>query len=308
MRKILFATIFILLTFYPAYGQEVFELWPDEIPNSQISNEVELEEMGDDGVLSIKSVVIPTITYFAAPKEKNTRQAIVICPGGGYSIEAINIEGYDVAKWLNSIGVSAFVLKYRLPKSKNNIVGYKAPLQDVQQAIRFARYKSREWSISPSSIGVMGFSAGGHLASTATVHYDYGDTTAADRLQHLSCSPDFSILVYPVITFNKKYTHEGSRDNLLGEHKTPELIDYFSNELHVTKNTPPTFLVHCADDSAVPVQNSLLFYEALLEKGIEVEMHIYNEGGHGFGLGKPESNVRSWKNLCANWLLQQGEN
>lgn len=307
MSKLLLTTLLILLTLYPVYGQEVFELWSHEIPNSKFSDENELKEMSEVGVLRVENVKTPTITYYPASKELSTGQAIIICPGGGYFIEAMNIEGTDVAEWLNSIGVSAFVLKYRLPKSKNVVVGYKAPLQDLQRAVRLVRSNSEAYGISPNSIGVMGFSAGGHLAATGTTRFDSGDSLAIDPVGKYSCRPDFSILLYPVITFKEPFAHIGSRDNLLGEYRTSKLQDYFSNELHVNKNTPPTLLFHCSDDSAVPVQNSLLFYEALLNNGIDTELHIYNRGGHGFGLGKPESNVITWKNLCANWLLKQGK-
>jgi acetyl esterase/lipase len=208
----------------------------------------------------------------------------------------------DIAKWLNSKGVAAIVLKYRLPISKNNIVGYKSPLLDVKRAIRTTRYYASDWNIEKNKIGVMGFSAGGHLASTLGTHFDYGKSDALDRIDRISSRPDFMILIYPVISFSKPFMHQGSRNALLGENPDSSLVNFYSNELQVKDDTPPTFIVHANDDKTVPVENSLLFYKALREKMIPVEMHIYPEGGHGFGLALGKGHLESWSDCCVDWL------
>ncbi len=231
-----------------------------------------------------------------------TGQAVVICPGGGYVRLAYDWEGLDIAKWLNSKGIAAIVLKYRLPISKNNMVGYKSPLLDAKRAIRIVRYYASKWNIEKNKIGVMGFSAGGHLASTLGTHFDYGDSNASNEIDKMSSRPDFMVLGYPVITFTKPFMHRGSRNALLGENPDSSLVNLYSNELQVKEDTPPTFIVHADDDGAVPVENSLVFYEALRQKKIPVEMHIYPEGGHGFGLALGRGHLESWTDRCIDWL------
>ena len=248
----------------------------------------------------VNKVSVPTITTFFAEKSNGT--AVIICPGGGYGHLAINKEGYKVAQWLNTLGISAFVLKYRLPNDLIMKEKSIAPLQDVQEAVRIVRRNAEKWHIDPNKIGVMGFSAGGHLASTAATHYDDKVYEVADKI---SAHPDFSILIYPVISMQEGITHMGSRNNLLGEKASAESIDKYSNEKRVDANTPKTFLVHATDDKAVPVENSINYYLALKQNKVPAEMHIYENGGHGFGLGIEGTN-KYWPKDCENWLVANG--
>ena len=281
--------------------QYVIPLWKGEIPNSQKSDDVEIYAE-NTGLMGYALVQKPDIKVFLPTKRNATGQALIICPGGGYQGLAYDWEGLDYAKYLNTIGVAGIVLKYRLPVSKSNVVRYKSPLMDVQRAIRITRFNAAKWNINPNKIGVMGSSAGGHLASTAGTHFDKGNPEAKDSIDRLSCRPDFMILMYPVITMKQPYTHQGSRDNLLGKEPNAELENEFSNELHVTKDTPPTFIVHADDDRGVPVENSILFYQALRKNKIPAEMHIYSEGGHGFALAANKGHNEFWPQACHEWL------
>lgn len=299
-KNLLFSLIFLLIFPVVFAQQEILPLWPNEIPNSQKSNEKEIIEK--DGITWITQIQVPNIAVYL-PSERNANgQAVVICPGGGYSGLAYDWEGTDFAKWLNSKGIAGIVLKYRLPGSKSVKVSYEAPLQDVQRAVRLVRANAQEWNIDSSKVGIMGFSAGGHLASTLGTHFDHEDSFKKDSVDALSARPDFMALIYPVITMKKEYTHNGSRDALLGRKPSGDLVENYSNELQVKPNTPPTFLVHATDDRAVPVENSLRFYEALKEKNIPVEMHIYPEGGHGFSFGLGKGHLSSWTDRLADWL------
>ena len=241
---------------------------------------------------------IPSIQLYPAPADKANGAAIVVCPGGGYGALAAH-EGHDVAVWLNSIGVTAVVLKYRLGR-----FGYRHPvmLGDAQRAIRTTRAKAAEWKIDPNRIGIMGFSAGGHLTSTAATHFDAGDANASDPIEKQSSRPDVAILCYAVITMTDPFTHAGSRKNLLGDTPSPELIDLLSNEKQVTEKTPPTFLFHTEDDKAVPVENSLQFAAALRKAKVPHEMHIYETGRHGVGLAPTIPALSTWPKLLENWL------
>jgi acetyl esterase/lipase len=241
---------------------------------------------------------IPSIQLYQPPADKANGSAIVVCPGGGYGGLAAH-EGHDVAVWLNSIGVTAVVLKYRLGR-----FGYRHPvmLQDAQRAIRTTRAKAAEWKIDPTRVGIMGFSAGGHLTSTAATHFDAGDPNASDPIEKLSSRPDVAILCYPVITMTDPFTHAGSRKNLLGDAPSPELIDLLSNEKQVTEKTPPTFIFHTEDDKAVPVENSLQFAAALRKAKVPHEMHIYETGRHGVGLAPSIPALSTWPKLLENWL------
>lgn len=245
---------------------------------------------------------VPSIQFYPAPADKANGASIVVCPGGGYGALASH-EGHDIAVWLNGLGVSAVVLKYRLGR-----YGYRHPsmMLDVQRAIRYTRAKSAEWKIDPNRVGVMGFSAGGHLASTAATHFDAGSADAADPIDRLGSRPDVAILCYAVITMTDPYTHKGSRKNLLGETPAPELIDLMSNEKQVTDKTPPTFLFHTEDDAAVPVENSLLFAAALRKNKVPHEMHIYEHGRHGVGLASNDPALSSWPKMLENWLRARG--
>jgi acetyl esterase/lipase len=280
--------------------EETFKLWPDKVPGA-IDNPDYHEDtiFINGGAPRIRKVTDPTLAFYTAPKDKANGTAIIICPGGGYSRLAIDHEGYLVAAWFNQIGVSAFVLKYRLPSDlimKDKSIG---PLQDAQEAIRFVRRNSGKWGINPKKIGIIGFSAGGHLASTVSTHFN---DNVYDVKDTVSARPDFSILVYPVISMDSTITHRGSRDNLLGKNPPKELVTRFSNELQVTAETPPTFLVQAADDKTVPVQNSINYLLALKKNGVPAELHIYEKGGHGFGLGKTNGTESSWPEACRKWL------
>jgi acetyl esterase/lipase len=251
----------------------------------------------------ISLVQQPGIDVYLPSKQSATGQAIVICPGGGYGILAYDWEGTDIAKWLNSKGIAAIVLKYRLPNSKSNIVPQLSPLLDAQRALRTVRANAQKWNIKSNQIGIMGFSAGGHLASTAGTHFDNGNTNAADSVDRLTSRPDFMILMYPVISMSKTHMHQGSRNNLIGSNPDSALAKYYSNDLQVTKETPPTFIVHSTDDAGVPVENSLSFYQALKTNKIPAEMHIYPYGGHGFGLAVGKGYLHTWTERCIDWLI-----
>lgn len=225
--------------------------------------------------------------------------AVIVCPGGGYQGRAAH-EGEPVARWLNSAGISAFVLNYRYAPYHHPV-----PLMDLQRAIRHVRHRAMEWTIDPNHIGVLGFSAGGHLASTAGTHFDNGKTGSDDPVERHSCRPDALVLCYPVISFGE-YRHDGSMRNLLGDSPEEALRQSLSNETQVTAETPPTFLWHTSDDEAVPVENSLLFARALRNAGVPFEMHIYPSGRHGLGLAEDDARVGAWPGTCASWLRDLG--
>jgi len=268
---------------------EVKLLWPDGAPGAKGDAE------GDK----------PSLTIYLPADEKATGAAVVICPGGGYGFLAMDHEGHQVARWLNSLGVAGFILKYR---HRNSGAGYghPAPLQDAQRAVGLVRSGAHKWGIDPNRIGILGFSAGGHLASSAGTHFDHRYNDAEDAIDRTSCRPDFMVLIYPVISFSKWCAHTGSRRNLLGADPDQELVHVLSNEKQVTPQTPPTFLVHANDDTGVPPENSIYFYLALRKAGIPAEMHIYEKGGHGFGLGKKDSPAASWPQRCADWMRDEG--
>lgn len=230
--------------------------------------------------------------------DKATGAGIVVCPGGGYGNLAMNHEGEDVAAWLNSIGVAAFVLKYR------HAPGYKhpTPLRDAQRAIRLVRAHAKEWSVETGKVGILGFSAGGHLAASTGIHFDWQDDLASDTIDKLSARPDFMVLAYPVISMSEAYMHRGSRNNLLGKQASDEMAMMMSHEKQVSSQTPPTFLFHTTADKAVPPENSIYFYLALREAGIDAEMHIYEEGRHGLGLAPENPALNTWPQMVENWL------
>ena len=284
MRNIVL--IGVLLMSLNIFSQDVqVKLWPEGVPNQRITDETEKIEDG-----RVSNVQDPVIDVFLPDKSSTTNQAVIICPGGGYRMLAYDKEGIKVAKTLNEHGIAGIVLKYRLPNSNSLIEPHKAPLMDAQQAMRIVRSRAAEWNIDPHKVGIMGFSAGGHLASTFGTHFS-ADTR-----------PDFMVLIYPVISMKAEVTHPGSRKNLLGENPDNELVEYYSNELQVTKETPPTFIVHSANDKVVPVKNSLLFYEALVNNNVSVEMHLYPEGGHGYGLATGRGVLSTWSDRLIEWL------
>ena len=287
-----------------SYGQEYrLPLYSGEIPNSKYTGADEKIEKKD--IILISNVQTPDISVYLPSPRFATGQAVIICPGGGYWVLAYDLEGTDIAKYFNSIGVAAIVLKYRLPTYGNCIEPHKAPLMDAQRAMRLVRHNAEKWNINPVKIGIMGFSAGGHLASTLGTHFDYGNKTAKDSVEQKSCRPDFMILMYPVISFTDSTMHTGSRDALLGKSQDIKLLQYYSNELQVRDDTPPAFLVHADNDTGVPAENTLLMYNALRKKKIPAELHILSEGEHGFGLGLRNEHVASWTynlKLWLNWL------
>lgn len=257
---------------------------------------------GAPGAMGNEDADKPSLTIFRASGAEKVPTAVIICPGGSYVHLAMEKEGSDVAKWLNERGITAFVLKYRLgPKYHHPI-----ELGDAQRAIRFVRLHANDYGYDEKRIGIWGFSAGGHLASTAGTHFGAGKRDAADPIERQSSLPDFMILAYPVITFTLPYLHQGSRDNLLGKDPDPALIELLSNEKQVTADTPPTFLFHTTEDKTVPVENSIYFYLALRKAGVRAEMHIYEKGSHGLGLAPGDPVVKSWPDRLADWLKVEG--
>ena len=277
-------------------------LYPDnKIPN-EIAGPNEEKSETNDGILIISKVRKPTITIFLPEKSKATGTAVVICPGGGYSIVAAGHEGYDVAKRFNQMGVAAIVLKYRLPDSATSTNPTIVPLQDVQQTFITVRKNAAMWNINPAKIGLMGFSAGGHLASTGGTHFETAVVANPDKV---NLRPDFLILIYPVISSDPKISHAGSFEKLLGKNADPDQLKKYSNELQVTSSTPPAFLVHATDDDVVNVMNSIVFYEALIKNKVPAEIHVYEKGGHGFGL-KNNTTKDDWFERCKNWMESYG--
>jgi len=300
--KLFSAVLLSFLSFQLSYAQDAtVPLWPaGKVPNYQKTDEVEKSESTD--IVRISKVQSPEIAVFLPAKKNSTGQAIIICPGGGYAYLAYNWEGTDVAKLLNAKGITAIVLKYRLPNSKSNVTPNLSPLMDAKRAMRMVRANADKWGVKKNNIGIMGFSAGGHLASTLATHFDDGDKNSKDSIEQQSSRPDFAVLVYPVISMDKKITHMGSHNNLVGENADTALSNLYSNELQVTKQTPPTFLLHATDDKAVPVENSLRFYKALKDNDVPVEMHIFPTGGHGFGLALGKGSLETWTDLLVAWM------
>jgi acetyl esterase/lipase len=289
---------------FSAFSQNLeIPLW-ENIPGAIKSNDYKEEiTKDDDGVIKgFRKVSQPTLTVFLADQNSSNGTAVIICPGGGYLHLAINKEGYKIAKWFNSFGISAFVLKYRMPSDltmKDKTIG---PLQDAQEAIRMVRNNASKWHLDLNKIGIMGFSAGGHLAATVSTQYA---EKVYDSKDEVSARPDFSILIYPVISMQDGITHSGSKKYLLGENVNSEMTERFSNEKRVEDKTPKAFLVHATDDKAVPVENSINYYLALKQHNIPAEMHIYENGGHGFGLGNQETNIK-WTKACEKWMAANG--
>ncbi len=295
--SILMSMVFMAM-FATSFAQNgvVMPLYEKDVPNSKPASNKEIFTVKDN-VMRIEKVSVPTITLFRPAKPNGI--AIVICPGGGYQMLAFDKEGTRVADSLTTRGITALVLKYRLPDDTTMIDKSLAPLQDAQQAIRLARQHAAEWNINPNKIGIMGFSAGGHVASTAATHFSFkSDVTNADTT---SVRPNFAILIYPVISFDSTITHKGSKNSLVGVNASTEKVEFFSNELQVNKQTPPSFLVHAGDDGAVPVENSLRYYKACVLNKVPVEMHLYPKGGHGFGMfNKTTTDI--WMERLYNWL------
>ncbi len=300
MFKLKIIIAVIILSFCTASAQKkIIELWPEGIPGS--INNLSYKAVIDSNQYWTweKYISNPTLGFYPAPPEKSNGTAVIICPGGGYSLLAIKHEGSQVAAWFNTLGITAFVLKYRLPDSAIMVNKTIGPLQDAQKAIRIVRRHAKEFKIDPAKIGIMGFSAGGHLASTLSTHYNQKVYSPIDST---NARPDFSILIYPVISMDSSITHMGSRINLLGKNPAPGLVKLYSNELQVDKSTPPAFLVQSMDDNVVPVKNSIDYALALKKYNIPCELHLYEKGGHGYGLGRTNDTESSWPEACEKWL------
>ncbi len=296
-----YSLLILLILSYSMVAQDtIMPLWPkNNIPNHIASDEKEVHEYKD--ILYISKVQMPTIEVYLPTERNAVGSAMVIFPGGGYRILAYDWEGSDIAKFLNGKGIAAIVVKYRLPSDVSQKEKYNVPLIDAQRAIRLVRSKAEDFHIDPNKIGIIGFSAGGHLASTLGTHFNEEVYDRIDDTDDLSARPDFMVLGYPVITFGEK-AHAGSRMFLLGENPTQEMIDHFSNEKQVTEDTPPTLLFHATDDGSVPVENSLLFYQALKNHGVSAAMHIYPKGGHGFSLALKDKHLRGWTERMFEWI------
>ena len=292
---LLFCLIFFNMSNSLAQYQALYKTIPNNIPSKD-----QEAESSNAGILIIEKVSIPSYQYFRVANDNQKRPCVIICPGGGYAILAAGHEGSDVAKYFNSIGVNALVLKYRIPNADNQIDKTIAPLQDAQQAILLARTNAGSWGIDENKIGIMGFSAGGHLAASLATHYN---DVKIENPTKVSLRPDFQILIYPVISFGPE-GHEGSRINLIGnasDAKTVKAIDYFSNEKQITKDTPPAFLVHSKDDDAVPVANAIHYYDNLIANKVPAELYLYEKGGHGYGMKNSTSEI-IWTSVMKTWM------
>jgi len=293
MKKLNLLFAFLFVTAAISAQDITLKVWPNGAPND---NGMKDPEEKFDGV-RVRNVSEAEMYVYLPEKSINTGAAVVICPGGGYAIEAMDHEGYNIAAWLKSKGIAGIVLKYRLPYGHSEI-----PSGDARQALRIVRAKAAEWGINPSKIGIAGSSAGGHLASTAGTVFDAGNTNSVDPVEKSSCRPDFMLLLYPVISFDEKTGHMGSRQNLIGQTNDWKLAKKYSNELNVTAETPPTFLVLADDDKTVIPENSIAFYRALKVNNVPAEMHIFAKGGHGFGITKKNMPADEWPDLFYNWL------
>ena len=284
MKLLLLLCLFLLIQ--PALAQQVIPLWPDGAPDAAGDTESD----------------IPTLTVYLPEEGKATGAGIVICPGGGYGHLAMDHEGHQVAKWLNGYGIAAFILQYR------HAPGYQhpTPLRDAQRALRTVRANAEEWGVEDGRLGILGFSAGGHLAATTGMQFSWDDPLADDDIDGYSARPDFMVLVYPVITMTEDYMHRGSRNNLIGEEGSEELAALMSHEKQVIRQTPPAFMVHTTTDRAVPPENSIYLYLAMRRAGVDAEMHIYEQGPHGFGLALYDPALSTWPSRCIDWLRVKG--
>lgn len=280
-------------------AQQEFSIYEGPVPNALPCNKEETVSKNANGKTVIANITSPTVTIFKPAKQDANKTALIVCPGGGYARVAAGHEGTEVAEAFNKIGVTVFVLKYRMPFDSCMTNKEIVPLQDLQQTIKLVRDRAASFDINPNMLGVIGFSAGGHLVSTAITKFKeaYIENTSLTNLR-----PDFAILGYPVISMDSTICHKGSRDNLLGKKASAAKLNLFSSELQVTPQTPPTFLVHASDDKTVPVENSIRFYQALIKNKVNAEMHIYQNGGHGFGLTNATTSD-SWFDRAVAWML-----
>ncbi|HCE55815.1 MAG TPA: alpha/beta hydrolase [Lutibacter sp.] len=282
------------------YAQdEIIPVWSDTIPGALTKNGYQEIALYKDGIAyNISKVTTPTLSVFLPDNDKINSSAVIICPGGGYAYLSIDKEGFKIARWLNSLGIAAFVLKYRLPSDEIMVDKTIGPLQDAQEAVRVVRRNANKWKIDLNKIGIIGFSAGGHLAATLSTHYLDILYTTYDTI---SARPNFAMLIYPVISMKNEISHQGSRDNLLGKTPSDLLIKKFSMNEQVKSLAPVTFMVHAYDDASVSVENSIKYYQALIKHKVPAELHLYEKGGHGFGLGVKETS-QYWTNQAENWL------
>lgn len=300
MKNVFFVLLFFLLNNI-CFSQKFNTIWPEgEMPNSKGMQLEHLEERE-----RITQVREPGFYSFLPAPEANEGAAVLILPSGGYHHLTYNVGGFQVAKWFNTLGISAFVLNYRLPTSLDLKIRYEGPIQDAQRAMKIIRANAEKYNIDPAKIGIFASSAGGHLASTLGTHSEDFSKIEGDILNEYSFKPDFLVLVSPVISFGK-YTHDGSLKNFLGHSPSPEKIKEYSNELHVNKETPATFLVHSQNDNAVNPLNSIMFYKAMLEKGVEGSLHIFPRGEHAIGITNSSDFTDMWKELCSRWLKETG--
>lgn len=298
MKKLVL--LFLIMISIHSEAQQTIDLYSSTIPNSKPSETKEIELKKDGQFFGYKSVSRPNIKVYLPEEELSTGAAVIICPGGGYGMESYKLEGIRIAEAFNSRGIAAFVLKYRLPNDSIMIDKSIGPLQDAQQAMKIVRQRAAEWHLDPDKIGIMGFSAGGHLASTAGTHFN---KSYIPNSEGISLRPGFMILIYPVISMKDELTHNGSRENLLGKSASEEQILSFSNELHIDSETPPTWLTHTGDDTVVPVENSIRFYQELIKNKIPSEMHLYPKGNHGFVLSIPTD---EWMQPLFSWMDKSG--
>jgi acetyl esterase/lipase len=297
MKKISFIFPFLFLIVH-GFAQQELALYDAEVPNSKPSANKERSSVRANGMLMIEAVQIPAITVYVPPKGMANGTAVIICPGGGYSILSAGHEGIEIAKEFNKWGVTAFVLKYRLPDDRWMVDRSMGPLQDGQRAFQLVRKNAAKWNIDTSRIGVMGFSAGGHLASSIATHFH---EPLIDNPDRINLRPDFQVLIYPVITFTDSFGHTDSRTKLIGDQPSIQMIKRFSGEMNIGNDSPPAFLVHAADDKVVRVENSLRYAEALVVKSIPVELHVYEKGGHGFGMNNSTTRDK-WMERLYNWM------
>ncbi|MEZ4995442.1 MAG: alpha/beta hydrolase [Saprospiraceae bacterium] len=301
--KNLLALLCCTFYFHLSAQEMTLPLWPEGIP---CENDQEIEVVERDIGRVISKVHEPEMVVYLPPVDQRNGTGVVICPGGGYTILAWDWEGTKMAEWFNSFGVAAFVVKYRLPHWETEDCRDKVALMDAQRAMRIVRSHAGEWQLDAGRIGVMGFSAGGHLASTLSTHFDYGDTTATAAVDQMSCRPDFSILMYPVITMDTSFTHMGSHNNLIGENPTEEQEIHFSNEKQVSAETPPAILIHADDDKSVVPENSIAYYLALRKYHIPATMHIFPGGGHGFSMAEGMGTTEQWTEMVKGWMKSRG--
>lgn len=285
-----------VLSSLTAAEHQVIAIWPEGVPDQHPDPTPDREENE-----RVWDVDVPTLTVFRASAEKAVGTAVIVCPGGGYARLSAVKEGSEIAEWFNTLGVTAFVLRYRLGD-----YGHPQPLRDALRAIRTVRAHADDYGVKTDRIGIMGFSAGGHLAASAATLFDTPEGRTGAALDDVSARPDFSILMYPVITMQDQFTHGGSRRNLLGENPSAKLVDHMSTELQITANTPPTFIFHTQEDRTVPVENSLMYYAALRAAGVPGELHVYEKGPHGVGMRPPHAAALAWPAACATWLRGRG--